>query len=160
MAFTLFDANSFGILPGALNNSAAPNFRGALYVWEFTTTRQIYLEFVVPRGYVTGTTLNLVIRWAAGTATSGNCSWDCRLAIVGGSFDIDNALSFGTASSVVSTAAPGTAGQTTTTTLVLSGSALNSIAAGDTVVLRVDRASSGDTMPGVAQIISVELVEP
>lgn len=119
-----------------------------------------YFTSVLPANYAGGG-ITVLIRWAAASATSGDCIWLTAIErILVGTLDID-ADSFASANTVTTTA-NGTSGVTVESSIAhTSGAQMDSLAAGETFRLSVARnADDGsDTMTGDAQIVSVVVKE-
>jgi len=118
----------------------------------------------MPRGYA-GSDYEVVITWAASSATSGDVVWQAELErhpiddATHGTLDLD-ADSFGTEASATSTA-PTASGEIARTTIAITTAEAQSPTPGETYRLRVSRlaASVADTMVGDAELLVVELRE-
>lgn len=119
---------------------------------------------VLPQGYA-GNSLEIVLTWAATSATAGNVLWQAeyeRHAIgdaTYGTFDLD-ASNFGTAASEAATA-PSVSGEVARTTIALSVTDAQSPASGETYRIRITRlaTNAADTMAGDAELLAAELRE-
>jgi hypothetical protein len=104
--------------------------------------------------------LNVVVAWAATSATSGDVVWSAafeRHAAGDADFDADG---FGAAQSAVG-AAPAVSGALRYTTIAIDGADLDDAAAGEHFRLRIARVAddASDTMSGDAELVSVEIQE-
>ena len=127
------------------------------YAFDAATEEAIFFDFEAT-GYGSGN-VTVRCRWYADTASTGDCIWGAALA----------ALTPNTDTQDVETDGLGTAATTTTTHLGTTGqrehetsitvSSLDSLAAGDTVRVRVyrDADAGGDTMVGDAILTRVTL---
>jgi hypothetical protein len=138
-------------------NYATFDTRNTIAVLDFDDTVQEEAIFVdiMPEAASLGSGLIVRIIWAATTATTGNCRWGAQFMRLDSGTDID-ADSFDTAVETT-TAAPGTSGQTTTTSITIT--TIDSIIAGDAFRLKVyrDVTDGADTMVGDAEVIVVEI---
>jgi hypothetical protein len=111
---------------------------------------------ILPAHY-NGGTFSVILTWSATSATSGNVRWQVQLGrVVPGTTDLGAP---GYVSTLVTAAAPGSAGRVTTTTFALS--APTGVAAGQLIQVLVNRmgADSLDTMSGDAELLAAELRE-
>lgn len=138
------------------------DLRNAHPVLDFdaATAETCYFTRTLPKLYAGGG-LTVRIRWAASTATSGNCKWNVQIErIDAGTLDID-ADSFASAQTTT-TAANGTSGITVETVITFtSGAQMDSVAAGETfrLLLQRDAANGGDTMTGDAELVALIVEE-
>lgn len=115
---------------------------------------------VLPRHYAGGG-LTVSLRWAATSATSGNCKWNVqieRLEDEGTDMDADSFA----AAQTVTAAAPATSGAVQYSDVTFTaGAQMDSLAAGEMFRLKVTRDANdaGDTMTGDAELVSVEIRE-
>lgn len=118
-----------------------------------TTDESTMWQFVIPSNYLSGGTL--ILTWFA-TPTSGNVVWKASIyAATQGSSDLDTSAAFNTVTTAT-TAAPGTSGYTTQTSVALTTTGM---AADRYAVLFVGRdADNGsDTAAGDARLLGVRL---
>lgn len=143
--------------PPTGNIFATFDTRNGIAVLDFDSVVQEEAIFVdiMPEGANLGSGLIVRIIWAASTATSGDCRWGAQFMRLDSGTDIDND-SFDTAAEVTTTA-PGTSGQTATTSITIT--TIDSISAGDAFRLKIyrDVSDSADTMTGDAELIAVEI---
>lgn len=129
--------------------------RNSVAVLDFddTTEESAIFVDVVPEAASLGSGLIVRIRWAASTATTGNCRWG--VAFMNLNTDIDSD-SFDTAAEAT-TATSGTSGIPVVTEITIT--TIDSLAAGDSYRLKVyrDTTDAGDTMVGDAELIAVEV---
>ena len=119
---------------------------------------------VLPQGYA-GSDLEIVVSWAATSATSGNVVWQAEFErhpigdATHGTHDLD-AGDFGTAGTVTA-AAPTGSGELARSAISLSTSAIDAAEPGETFRLRITRlATNGsDTLTGDAELVAVEVRE-
>ena len=128
------------------------------------TNESIDFVAVLPRAYA-GSDLEVVVTWAATSATSGNVVWQAEFErhpigdATHGTHDLD-ADDFGTAATSTA-AAPSNSGELVRTAIGLTASAIDAAEAGETFRLRVSRlaANASDTMNGDGELVAVELRE-
>jgi hypothetical protein len=117
-----------------------------------------YFSSVLPKHYAGGN-IACKLHWMATSATSGNVRWSAafeRLEANGPDLDSND---FQTAVEAT-TAASGTSGKLTVTTLTLT--ALDGATTGDAfrlAIMRVATDGTNDTMTGDAELLAIELVE-
>jgi len=156
------------VAPVSSTSTPTLDTRGAgpapIHLMDFddTTKEAAYLRVAVPLTYTAAGDLTLDITWSATSAVTGDVTWAIRpYAITPGTDDID-ADGWGTETRVTDTT-DGTSGAMTTTTVTLSGGAtLDSVLAGEVLILEIarDPASGGsftDDMVGDAEILLVHL---
>lgn len=129
-----------------------------------TTDESTDLLGVLPRGYTGGNT-EVVVTWAATSATSGDVVWQAEFErhAIGdatyGTHDLD-ADAFGTAVTSTGTA-PANAGELVRTAISLAASSASDPQAGESFRLRLTRLASHslDTMTGDAELVAIEVRE-
>ncbi|WP_442483994.1 hypothetical protein [Aeoliella sp. SH292] len=159
----VFDAIA-GRPPGSA--FAQLDLRNATVVLDFDDAAVESMDFVgvLPRGYA-GRDFELVITWAATSATSGAVVWQVEFERhpiadpTHGTHDLDT-NGFGTPATSTATA-PANSGELAQTTISLPANDADDPVAGESYRLRVSRvATSGlDTMTGDAELVAVELRE-
>jgi hypothetical protein len=134
------------------------NTRNTIGVLEFDASSAESAVFVgiIPEGADFTTGIKVRIVWMGATATSGNVIWTS--AFERGTTDLDTD-DFATGIDSSASAASGTSGIVTITSIDHSGSQIDSAVAGDPFRLKITRkaADASDTMTGDAQLISVEI---
>lgn len=149
-----------GVFTALDNNPPATAFatldtRNSIPVLDFDAASDESAVFmgVIPPGAILTGGLNIVLNWAATSATGGVCSWNAALERMTGDLDID---SFGAATGATGLA-NATNGVPTVTTIVLSD--VDGATGGDPYRLRITRGASGasDTMTGDAELVTVEV---
>jgi hypothetical protein len=159
----VFDAFA-GRPPGSA--FAQLDLRNATVVLDFDDAAVESMDFVgvLPRGYA-GCDFEIVVTWAATSATSGAVVWQAEFERhhvadpTHGMHDLDTS-DFGTPSTSTATA-PANSGELARTSISLAASDADDPVAGESYRLRVSRvATSGsDTMTGDAELVVVELRE-
>lgn len=159
----VFDALA-GRPPGSA--FAQIDLRNAVVVLDFDDAAVESIDFVgvLPRGYA-GRDFEIVVTWAATSATSGAVVWQVefeRHSIAdptNGTHDLD-ANDFGTPSTNTGATAA-SSGELVRTSISLEVSDASEPIAGESYRLRVSRAatSGSDTMTGDAELVAVELRE-
>lgn len=144
-------------------NFATLDTRNVHPVLEFDATTQESGVFssTMPRNYTAAASVNVIVCWAADTATSGAVVWGISVERLDAStLDIDSD-SFATAVNSASTTAPGTSGQVVYTSITLTSAQADAVAAGEMFRLKIARvvADAGDTMAGDAQVRGIEIKE-
>lgn len=142
------------------------DLRNATAVLDFDDAVVESMDFVgvLPRGYA-GRDLEIVVTWAATSATSGAVVWQAEFERhpiadpTHGTHDLDT-NDFGTPATSTGTAAANS-GELVRTSISLDASDADDPVAGESYRLRVSRvATSGsDTMTGDAELVTVELRE-
>lgn len=119
-----------------------------------------YWVLSLPAAYAGGG-INVKIRWAATTATSGDTVWGVALErIAAGDLDIDTDSA--TSAVTASGTADATSGKVIETTVALShGAVMDSVAAGEMfrIQIRRDATNGSDTMAGDAELLQVVVTE-
>lgn len=140
-------------VPGVRNNHPTLDF-------DPITQQTCYFTDVLPKAY-SGGGLTLRVRWMAASATSGDCVWLSAIErIDAGTLDTD-ADSFAS-DQTVTTTTNGASGISVESVMTFtSGAAMDSLAAGETFRLRLERDADvgGDSMTGNAQLVSAVLEE-
>lgn len=138
-------------------NFATLDTRNSIAVLDFdaSTDEAARWTWIVPEAASLGSGLKIEIHWAATSATSGTCRWGARIWRLNTDLDAD---SFDTAATAGGTA-NGTSGIITVTEITIT--TIDSIAAGDAVVIEVYRDADGtsgtDDMTGDAELVAVEI---
>lgn len=142
------------------------DLRGGTVVLDFDDTADESIDFagVLPRSYA-GSDLEVVITWAATSATTGNVVWQAEFERhpVGdpthGTHDLDTA-DFGTPATATA-AAPTSAGELARTSVAIAASDVDDPAAGESFRLRISRlgTDSSDTLAGDVELVTIELRE-
>jgi hypothetical protein len=146
----------FAVLGFNVPSSNAPtavtyNIAQTLYaVAQFNTTNFVQDHFIIPASY--SGSVSVDIRWRA-IATSGNVNWNFAFVGVGSGGALD--ANFGTAG-VVTVPPAGTSNRIVQTSIT--GFDISSLAASEDCFFQLTRGTSGDTMSGVAELLSVRLV--
>lgn len=134
------------------------NTRNSIAVLDFDASSAESAVFVgiVPEGADFTTGIKVRIIWIAATATSGNVVW--TTAFERGTTDLDTD-DFATGVDSSASAANGTSGIVTVTSIDHSSSQIDSLTAGDLFRVKVTRkaADGSDTMTGDAELIAVEV---
>jgi hypothetical protein len=130
--------------------------RNSIAVLDFdaATDEAAIFSGVIPDYANLASGLKVRLAWMATTATSGNVRWGAQLMRCNTDLDAD---SFDTAT-LVTSAANGTSGIVTTTSITLT--TIDSVAVGESYRLRISRVGSdatNDTMTGDAELITVEV---
>lgn len=122
------------------------------YAFDASTRENMYFQFPIPN-YGSGN-ISVIIHWMSRTAqTSGNVQWGASIAAMTPG-DAQSVLTKSLATeTTTTTAVNGTASGLTTTTVTVSN--LDSVAANDTVWLRIGRLTGG--MTGDATLLNVFL---
>lgn len=127
------------------------NSAATLYsVAQFSVNNAIQDHFICPSTYSGNVSVD--IRWRA-VATTGNCNWTMAFVGVAGGGNLDT--SFGTAGTVTVPPA-GTTNRLVDTTIT--GFNIGTLAANADCFFQLSRGSSGDTMAGVAELLSVRII--
>lgn len=143
------------------NGHPVLDFDPAAVVGDATKGEAAIWTGVMPQNY-SGGGITIYLHWAASTATAGNVIWQSSFERIGnGSQDID---SDGFATGVKWSAAgtSGTSGNVTITSQAhTNGAQIDSIAAGESFRLKIERLGhdTNDTMSGDAELVVVELRE-
>ena len=130
-------------------------------VWDFddTTAEHLDLHGILATGYGGGG-LTVRIRWMATSATTGNVQWQAAFRRINDDAeDVDTSQTYDYNSTTVTTATA--SGEVDYATITFtSGADMDSLAAGESFVLRIKRnaADAADTMTGDAELLGV-LVE-
>ena len=146
----------------ATSASAQASFgtRNSRPMWAFddTTAESIEAHGLKAANYSAGT-INVVIEWAADTATSGNGGWDVSIESVTPDADDLDSDSFASAQSGSDTTAS-VAGETIETTVTFTQAQADSVADGEMFRIRISRdtAVSGD-LTGDIQLFTVRVYE-
>jgi hypothetical protein len=139
----------------ALVKANGTNFPVTGLAYDATNTERAYFRFS-PMSYGSGN-LTVTVEWYADTATSGAVVWETALACITPNTDTQDVetKAFATANTATDTHL-GTTGQRVHS-IDVTVSNLDSLTAGDYVVLRVSRlpADAGDTMTGDAILLGV-----
>lgn len=148
------------------SNFAQLDLRNDHVVLDFDDTTAESVDFlgVLPRGYA-ASDLEVVVTWAATSATSGNVVWQAQLErhhiadATLGTHDLD-ADDFGTAATATS-AASSTAGELAQAVVSVAAANADDPTSGESYRLRLTRLSTSgsDTMTGDAELLAVELRE-
>lgn len=141
--------------PGAAY--ATFNTRNAIAVLEYdaaTDENAVFLS-TIPEAADFTTGITAILKWAAATATSGDCVWVVAFERMNTDMDSD---SFATGVSGTTTT-NGTSGIPNTTSINFTGSEIDGLTAGDMFRVKVtrDADAGGDTMTGDAQLVAVEI---
>lgn len=144
------------------SNYATLNTRNSRLVAEFdaSTAEALVFRGVLPSHY-SGGGLTIEIFWAGASATSGDVVWGTEIERAQAGGTDQDADSFAAQSTATGTA-NGTSGiKTKTSPAHTSGAQMDSLAAGEPFLLRVQRvaADAGDTMTGDAQLFEVHVKE-
>lgn len=138
------------------SNFATLDTRNSVAVLDFDAGTDEFAVFVgeIPAGVDLSSGIQVVISWAATSATSGDCVWSAEFEKTTGQ-DIDSD-SFDTATTATTTTS-GTSGVVNTTTITCT--AIDSLTNGDVFRVRISRDANagGDTMTGDAELVAVEL---
>ena len=146
----------FAVLGFNVPSSNAPtaviyNVSQTLYaVAQFSTTNYIQDHFIIPANY--SGSVSVDIRWRA-VPTTGNVNWSFAFVGVGSGGTLD--ANFGTAGTAV-VASAGTSNRIVQTTIT--GFDISSLAAGEDCFFQLTRGTSGDTLSGVAELLSVRII--
>ncbi len=129
-----------------------------LLAFDDTTDESAIFTGVMPQEYAGGG-IDVIIRYAMDTATSGDVDLDAAFErVTDGGQDLD-ADGFATAQSTLGTTVPGSAGVTDTVTISFTdGAQIDSIAVGDDFRIRIRSLNAG-TATGDLQLVSVEIRE-
>jgi hypothetical protein len=138
------------------SNFATLDTRNSVAVLDFDAGTDEFAVFVgeIPAGVDLSGGIQVVISWAATSATSGDCVWSAEFEKTTGQ-DIDSD-SFDTATTATTTTS-GTSGVVNTATITCT--AIDSLTNGDVFRVRISRDANagGDTMTGDAELVTVEL---
>ncbi len=131
-------------------------------VWDFddTTAEHLDLHGILSANYAGGG-LTVRLRWMATSAISGNVMWQAAFRrIADDAEDIDTAQTYDFNSTTVTTATASGEFDYATITFT-SGADMDSLAAGDSFVLRIRRnaADAADTMSGDAELAGLVVEE-
>lgn len=158
---TLATLHPFAYEPTA-TNFATVDLRNLHPVLDFDTTTQesAVWTFVMPQNYAGGN-INVYVRWAATSATTGTIGWDVTFETIADSGQDTDSDGWATAQTITATTVSGTSGVTLTTsvTCTAGSTGTDSVAAGDLVRIRIRRDVANDTAAGDAELFSVELRE-
>jgi hypothetical protein len=133
------------------------NFAVSVLAFDAATKESAFWKFKA-KDYGSGN-LTLVIRWTADTATSSDVIWGAQIACITPDTDSQDITtkSFATAATVTDSHGGTTARREMTCSMTIT--ALDSIAANDTVWLTIyrDAAAAGDTMAGDAFFVEASI---
>lgn len=142
------------------SNYATLDTRNLHPVLDFNKTTQESAIFrgVMPRSY-SGGDITVYLHWAATTVTTGTGGWDVAFERIGdGQQDIDSD-GFAAAQQIGPDTVPATTGNVIITSVTMSNSACDSIAAGESFRLRVRRDVTNDNADDDLELLGVELRE-
>ncbi len=148
--------NGIAVLGFNIPTSSPPaaviyNASQTLYsVAQFSTTNFVQDHFIVPGNYSGAVTVD--IRWRA-AATTGNVNWTMAFVGIAPGANLD--ASFGTGGTVTVPPA-GTTNRLVQTSIT--GFDITSLATNADCFFQLTRGTSGDTMSGVAELLSVRII--
>lgn len=155
-----FDPASAFFLASAfpqVTKSNGSNFPAYELFFDASSEEKCYFHFKAS-DYASGNP-DLIIRWRADSATSGDVVWGCRLAAITPDTDTQSVLTkaFATQQTVTDTQLGTTAARIMTCTISITN--LDSLTSNDECFLEVSRVgtSGSDTMTGDACLIGLEL---
>jgi hypothetical protein len=144
------------------SNYATFDTRNGVLVLAFdqTTAEAAVFRGILPRHY-TGRGVTVYLHFCTASATSGNAGWDVAFARLGDGSQNLASFSYATAQTVTAVAVPGTTGLPKIVSVAVSnGTNMNSVAVGESFLLRVRRDTSvGTNATGDLQLIAVEIRE-
>jgi len=135
------------------SSTAVPSPRWLEWLFDATSDEFIITSFVMPGNYVSSPVLKVYYKCTS--ATSGTAAFESRLSAItdGDAEDMDSdafaAVNAGSAT------VPGTAGYIDVISIALTS--VDSVAAGDHVVLSLNRDTSADTVTGDLEVFNCEL---
>lgn len=151
---------------GIGTSSTPPQFDtrgGVVAAWNFdgAATEKLYFTVIIPRSYAGGG-VTVDIFWMALTATSNNAVFDVSFVRLNTNNQDLDAVTFAAAQQCAAVAANAASGKLSKSTVnIADGAAMDSAAAGDFVVVRIQRlpADAGDTITTDVQLVAVEIRE-
>ena len=134
------------------SSGAVPSPRWLEWLFDDTTDEHIVLSFVMPQNYVSAPVLQ--VYYKATSATSGTAAFEGRMSAVtdGDAQDMD-ADTFATVNTGSATV-PATAGYLDVIAITLTNA--DSVAAGDHVILCLNRDVSADSVTGDLEVVSCD----
>lgn len=134
------------------SSNTVPSPRWLEWLFDDTTDEHIVVMFVVPQNYVS--TPVLAVYYKATSATSGTAAFEARLSAVtdGDAQDVD-ADAFATVNTGSATV-PATAGHLDVIAITLTNA--DSMAAGDTLILALNRDVSADSVTGDLEVMGCD----
>lgn len=147
-----------------LTASSIPGFdtRNGMLVLDFDDSTDEEVEFsgVMPRSYAGGG-IDVVIGWAATSATSGDVVWDVSLKSVTDDADDLDTKAFAAANSATATTASASGEVDYVTIAFTDGADMDSVAAGEYFRLKLNRDANNasDTMVGDAELVFIYIEE-
>jgi hypothetical protein len=155
---------STAFVPSITNpcTSLVNNNQYVLQYLDTTADQSAEAGFDLQRNYAGGG-VTIRIAWSAATATTGAVVWSAALErqAAGGTAYTSDSFATAVNSSAATTAAGGTGVETYTTIALTNGAQMDSLAVGEHARIRIIRVQSngGDTMSGLANLHSVEIIE-
>jgi hypothetical protein len=128
--------------------------------WLFDTSGTLYLDFLCSLKGYNSSGLTLGLSWAA-SVNSGNVQWQASIRRLQANVtNIPTSFTYTTNAQAVTSAAPTAVGDVVYATIGFTdGAQINSIANGESFILRIWRpyGVSPDTMVGIAQLLTINL---
>lgn len=131
-----------------------------LLAFDAGTDESAVFTLVMPDHYG-GNGIDVSLRWAAATATSGNCIWDVAIERINDDVQDIDSDSFAAANSVTAAAASASGELSYDSVTFSDGADMDSVAAGDVYRIKItrDADNASDTMAGDAQLKAVYVTE-
>ena len=151
-------------MPPSSGNIAAGGRRGGTgpFHWAFDAATAENMDFfaTMPAHY-DGGGINVSLRWAASSATSGDVVWGAQIDRHQDDVDDLDGTSFSGQNTVTATAASASGEKSYDSITFTDGADMDSLAAGEDFRLRIQRvaAAGGDTMTGDAALYTVYITE-
>ena len=136
------------------SDATDPQARWVQWLFDPDTDEHIYTQFIMPGNYASGPVLKVYYKCVS--ATSGDTVFEGRLLAVTDADAVDvDADEFAATNASDATTVPGTAGYMDVLSITLTNS--DSVAAGDHVVLSLNRDISADGVAGDIEVVNCEL---
>ncbi|HWA45248.1 MAG TPA: hypothetical protein VHA10_18655 [Hypericibacter adhaerens] len=130
-----------------------------LLQFDATTTEAAVFTGIMPQNYANTTGVTVFVVASLTTATTGTLGWSILFERMDSATDIDSD-SYAPVQAITASTVPATLGQPLTLSVAVpKGTNLDSIVAGDTFRMRIERDTTNDTATGDAELLAIELRE-
>ena len=144
------------------SNPATLDWRNRHPVLDFDTGTDEYAIYtgVMPQSYAGTTGVTVFVHYSMSSATSGTCAWQVSFERIGDQQQDVDSDSWAAANNISAVTVPGTSGNVdVVNTTFTDGADMDSVAAGETFRIRINRDISADSGAGDAELHAVEIRE-